>query len=233
MPWKGIAKNMNLGENLKKEYGGCLPLETQLKEKTENPFNSYDKLELNCGRVAIYLALCAGKADTIWIPYYMCPTIVNYLQKKAITIKRYHIDSFFFPKIKNLKKNEMILWADYYGCMFPQLVEKIISSFGPRLILDCTQSFFSLPKKNSESYYVYSIRKFIGVPEGAYLVRNGISNKFFDLPKNKNGYQWEYLKKANIYMVQMQHIKIIWKKKRIWIYMILLWKKRQEHFWSM
>lgn len=173
-----------------KEYGGCLPLE---KTSTgNNPYLNYDKEELNCGRAGIYISMLLYGADTLWVPYYLCPTVGEYLKVRGIRVKNYNIDENYLPLILGLHANEMILWADYYGCMFKNIRNTVIERYGEQLILDCTQALFSMPE-DERVYYVYSIRKFIGVPEGGYLIKHGIKIDKFIVGRFSNRYDWIYL----------------------------------------
>ena len=49
----------------------------------------------------------------------------------------------------------------------------------PRVIFDNTQAFFSAPRMDADSYNVYSCRKFVGVPDGAYLVHTGLTDGIY------------------------------------------------------
>lgn len=176
-----------------REYGGCLPLEN--RSVGNNPYIDMDKIELNCGRAGIYMSLLLNDADTLWIPYYICPTIGEYLDNRGIKVKYYNIDRNYLPLVPLLHSNEMILWPVYYGCMFNEIKTSIIECYGERLILDCTQALFLMPD-DERPYYVYSIRKFLGVPEGGYLIKHGIENNKIKLERFSNRYDWDYLKEC-------------------------------------
>lgn len=176
-----------------KEYGGCLPLEKI--SVGNNPYMNIDKIELNCGRAGIYIAMLLYGADTLWIPYYICPTVSEYLYSRGIKVKYYNIDDNYLPLVSSLPINEMILWPEYYGCMFQKIKNIVVARYGEQLILDRTQALFLLPD-DTRPYYIYSIRKFLGVAEGGYLIKHGIQMDKLLVERFSNRYDWSYLEEC-------------------------------------
>lgn len=148
------------------EFGGCLPLESFLfnNAQAEAPANV---VQLNSGRSAIYYAVRHSGCHTLYLPYYTCPTIREFVEARGIRVKEYSICSDFSPKIPSLQDGEILLWTNYYGCMQPSLITQIAALYGSKLILDNSQAFFAKPIPTA--YSIYSIRKFIGVPCGSYV----------------------------------------------------------------
>lgn len=148
------------------EFGGCLPLESSLLSvpHAELPANV---VQLNSGRAAIYYAVCHSGCHTLYLPYYTCPTIRDFVEARGVRVKEYSICSDYLPDIPPLEKDEILLWTNYYGCMQPSVIESVVAAYGPKLILDNSQAFFARPA--STAYTIYSIRKFIGVPCGSYV----------------------------------------------------------------
>ena len=67
-----------------------------------------------------------------------------------------------------------MFWTNYYGNATESKIKKIFKKY-KNLIIDNCHAFFSKPIKNA--YNCYSTRKFFGVPDGAYLIKNGINFK--------------------------------------------------------
>jgi hypothetical protein len=65
-----------------------------------------------------------------------------------------------------LANDEYFLYTNYFGLKDAE-VNRLSEMYGARLIVDCTQAFFT--KGNGRSWYFNSCRKFFGVPDGAYL----------------------------------------------------------------
>lgn len=133
---------------------------------------------LNTGRAAIWHAARVLGCRTIWIPYYQCDTVRAFLGKKDMRLKYYHIDRHFNPVDLAPNKNEAVLLVNYYGIMSSERMKTLAEQYR-NVIFDNSQAFFAKPIEKSMN--VYSCRKFIGVPDGAYVI--GKSAELFDYPQ--------------------------------------------------
>lgn len=155
-----------------KEYGGYLPLELH---KGTPYYTGESVVALNSGRYAILYAVQDAGFHTMWIPFFLCPTVEETLRAAGIVVKYYHIDQNFRPMQIPMGNGEGILWVNFYGIMREELIDEIVAAYGDRLILDQTQSFFSTPRMGV--YQAYSCRKFFGVSDGAYVIKEGIGKR--------------------------------------------------------
>lgn len=156
-----------------KEYGGCLPLEKICFN--QNPFYNYPHITFNSGCSAILGAVRNYGTDSVWLPHYLCPSVKEFLKDHGVIVREYFLTKEYMPEVSKVEKNEMILWVNWYGCMKEESINSIRKKYGKQLIFDNTQALFYDPDiANYSCYYVYSCRKFLGVPEGAYLVQKGI-----------------------------------------------------------
>lgn len=133
---------------------------------------------VNSGRAAIYHALTVLNCRTVWLPFYQCETVRNFLKRKNIEIKYYHIDENFDPiDLMEVSESEAVVFVNYYGIMSAKYMMK--RSMGIKnVVFDNSQAFFSPPLEHAMN--VYSTRKFFGVPDGAYVIgdnaHKGIEN---------------------------------------------------------
>ena len=103
------------------------------------------------------------------VPYYLCDSIVNLLQKNNIDITFYHIKMDFTPENNiKLRTGEYLFVVNYYGQLTKKMQGKLKSQY-KNIILDNTQAFFDKPLKNVDT--LYSFRKFFGVPDGGGYLR--------------------------------------------------------------
>ena len=128
-----------------------------------------DIARLNTGSDAIWHAFRLTGAKAIWIPFYQCESVREFLTQKQCTIKYYHQDRNFDPIDLYPKDDEAVLFVNYFGIMSNERMKALSSSFH-HVIIDNSQAFFCQPMPNA--YNVYSARKFIGVPDGAYVKGN-------------------------------------------------------------
>lgn len=144
----------------------------QLEIPSTHPHYHKNALRLNTARAAIDYVLQAKKIKKIYLPYYLCESVSEYLNKYEIVF--YHINNLFFPEITDeISEEKMIIYPNYYG-IHDQAVSRVVETY-QHVLIDNTQSFFSYPLKNIDT--VYSARKFFGVPDGAYLYTSSTLNK--------------------------------------------------------
>lgn len=135
---------------------------------------------LNTGRAAIWHAFRLTGAKTIWIPYYQCETVREFLAKKGVDIRYYLQDEEFNPIGLQPMSNEAVLFVNYFGIMSQNRMLDLSKGY-PHVIIDNCQAFFCEP--NEGALNVYSCRKFIGVADGAYVIGNGAEQFVEDYPQ--------------------------------------------------
>ncbi|HEK1805458.1 TPA: hypothetical protein SMR79_001962 [Proteus mirabilis] len=155
---------------MKKEIGGYFELESLIN----NPWYQTD-IKLNSGRAALLLLIKEKNIKKIHLPYFLCDSVKNYLNKeeKNIQISYYHIDDNFLPKIKseNLDKSYLYI-VNYYGLIPNKIILQYKKKYN-NIIIDNTQAFFQPPLIKVPT--IYSCRKYFGVPDGAYLFHEKIN----------------------------------------------------------
>lgn len=138
-----------------------LPKGLEYYNKTENI------ARLNTGRQAIWHALRITGCKTIWLPIYQCDSIRDTLIEKDVKIIYYKIDEAWNPIDLFPKSNEAVLLVNYYGIMSHDRMDTLSRKY-KNVIIDNCQAFFCQPVENAMN--VYSCRKFVGVPDGAYVI---------------------------------------------------------------
>lgn len=187
------------------EFGGCLPLERVHENK--NPLSKYRNQTFNSGRSAILGAIQNYGVDKIWLPYYLCPTVKEFLIKRRITVREYFLTKEYIPIIEKISEDEMILWTNWYGCMKPSITKYIRQTYGDRLIFDNAQGLFEEPDTETYNcYYIYSCRKFLGVSDGAYLIQKHIKERE-NIHLQKFQGDWTYLESGMDMKASSQYVK--------------------------
>lgn len=142
-------------------------LELQLPKGRERYNQETDIARLNTGRMGIWHAYRVTGCKCIWIPIYQCDSIRDTFEKKGVAMKFYHIDKNWNPTDLNPTDDEAVLIANYYGIMSSSRMAELASKY-KNVIVDCAQAFFCKPVEGA--LMVYSCRKFVGAPDGAYVV---------------------------------------------------------------
>jgi len=144
-----------------KEIGGFFELSFGERGK---PY--HDAIKLNSGRNALKYILKASRPDKVYLPYYICNSVLEPLNATGIKYEFYHIDESLEPIFnKALGEKERLLYVNYFGVK--DRTVKALSRKYANLIIDNTQAFFSKPLKGVDTFY--SPRKFFGVADGGYL----------------------------------------------------------------
>ena len=149
--------------------GGYLELEL-------NCYGEYfqDAIRLNSGRNALEYIIRARNIQHIFIPYYICHSVIEPIDKVGISRTFYHIDKNLDPIFNDrLKKDEALLFVNYFG--LKQRAAELLTKKHKNLIIDNAQAFYCRPLPGKDTFY--SPRKFFGIPDGAYL----ITDKFLEL----------------------------------------------------
>ena len=143
------------------EYGGYLPFE--FKDGNEY-YQGEDVVALNCARNAIVYAVRDAQYSRLWIPFYMCGSVKQTLERYHIPYAVYHMNEKLEPVDVCMDSGDGILYPHFFGVFTKEKIDAVIQRY-QRVILDNTQAFFAKP--DDRVYNVYSCRKFFGVSDGA------------------------------------------------------------------
>ena len=169
-----------------KEIGGYLELErfngSEYHEKA---------LRFNTVRNSIEYILTIRKYKKIYIPYYMCDSIRNMLEKIGFSYEYYRINMHLEPIIKkDISNTDVILIVNYFGAFDNDTIRQICKNYS-NIILDNTHAFFQEPIKGVDT--VYNCRKFFGVADGAYLYVEGDASAYEKLPYDYSTERMEHV----------------------------------------
>lgn len=153
-------------------------IEIQFSKGAELYKGEKDIARLNSGRAAIYHAARVLGVKKVYLPYYQCDTVRAFLKKKGVELGFYHIDRKFNIIDNGLMQetistgNAAILIVNYYGIMSYTRLKELTYPY-KNVIIDNCQAFYSDPLETDLEHFiinVYSARKFVGVPDGAYVI---------------------------------------------------------------
>lgn len=181
-----------------KEIGGNFWIEpSQIEENNCNKWdfkfvNEAEKVAyLSSGRSSILLILeqLKIKNKVALLPIYTCESVIQPFLLNKYEVKFYEINKDLVTNEKNLikcveaYKPSVVFIQDYFGFNTSRNVKtnyKWLKSKGIIIIEDLTHSSFSKFKKGDADYYIASIRKWLGIPDGAVAIT---TNKEIKLKK--------------------------------------------------
>jgi len=146
---------------MQKEIGGYFGLELPSGEEYHK-----NAIHLNSGRAALQYILKAKKYRKIYLPAYICDSVLTPIHAENVRYEYYPINACFEPIFnKSLGSDEAFLYVNYFG-INDQNVKNVVAQYR-NIIIDNTQAFYALPEPDIDTFY--SPRKFFGVADGAYL----------------------------------------------------------------
>ncbi len=148
-------------------------IELQFAKGLEFYSQPRDIARLNTGRMGIWHAFRLTGARRIWVPCYQCDSIRDTLEAKGVEIRYYHQDKNFTPLDIDAGDDDAVLLVNYYGIMSHARMRALARPFRHAIIDNC-QAFFCAPIEDALN--VYSCRKFVGVPDGAYVIGKNAHN---------------------------------------------------------
>lgn len=148
------------------EIGSFIELDLR---QTGEYFKSDQMARLNSGRAGILYSLQLLGVRKVYIPYYQCPSVFLFLEKKGIEVFKYYLDNELMPLLAVNEKDTAVLVVNYFGLFGSAKLGDLASKFN-NLIIDNAQGFFAKPMDNLLN--IYSPRKFFGVPDGCYVIGN-------------------------------------------------------------
>ncbi|MGF6752783.1 hypothetical protein [Paraburkholderia sp. GAS42] len=127
-----------------------------------------DAMCFQSSRAAFLALLRAHRPTAVWMPWYVCDSMLEPVRTAGIPIRRYEIDDRFRVVSASPTANEWLLYVNYFG-LCANNVDDVLHRFSAeQVIIDNSQAFFAGPEACLAT--LYSPRKFFGVPDGGYLV---------------------------------------------------------------
>jgi len=153
------------------EYGGYLPLETEGGREHFFPADEKDILRTNSAKAALHWALQLRGVRKLYTPYYMCRSVTELLKESGIELSFYYLQGNLLPDLDRVEEDAWVLLVNYFGIMEENIRE--LAHEYPHVIIDNSHAFFAEPILTGDTCNIYSCRKFMGVPDGGYLIARG------------------------------------------------------------
>jgi hypothetical protein len=183
-------------------------LELELRDSGEFYQGETDVARMNTGRSAILHSVRLQNTISVHVPFYLCPTVKNFLGKNRIKVIPYHINEHFEPILSENDKSTSVLIVNYFGMIRHKILIGLSRRFH-NVIIDNCPAFFNLPI--DKCFNIYSARKFFGVPDGSYVVGNrsseGVLNYQQDSSSETSAFLLKRIEKGSsaVYSERMQN----------------------------
>lgn len=119
---------------------------------------------VNSGRAAFECLLRNMPGpDCIWVPHFICNTVLEAPARLGIPVKRYSCTEQLVPRLPEVEVNELVLLVNYFG-LTGDTVATAAAQLPGRCVVDATTALYSPPLPGVPTFY--SPRKFCGVADG-------------------------------------------------------------------
>lgn len=133
------------------------------------PMLHENAIKLNCGRNCLRYLLHAKNIKKIALPYFLCDCVREICEDEQVETRYYNIDENFLPLNFALEEDEWGYIVNYYGQLSQQKIKEYKEKY-KKIILDNAHAYFQVPVESVDT--IYTCRKFLGVPDGAFLYTN-------------------------------------------------------------
>ena len=145
------------------EIGGYFGLE--LGRVRDHPHSG--ALHLNSARNAFLHILESMRPSRIYVPSYLCKSMMEPLSRTGIPHEFYHIEERLeIANPPDLAADESILYVNYFGVK-TEYARALSKRYERSLVLDNSQAFLTPPMPGTAC--IYSPRKFVGVSDGGLV----------------------------------------------------------------
>lgn len=125
-------------------------------------------LTYQSARAACHAVLQASGLKRVFIPSYVCDSIVLAARNAGLETHLYKLDEAFLPKglPAHLPQDTGVIYVNYFG-LSQHLIQQVLDMFpASKVLIDQSQALFA-PECGALAE-IYSPRKFVGLPDGGF-----------------------------------------------------------------
>jgi len=142
-----------------------------------------EMLKYQSARAALQAVLESAGIKRIILPAYICGCVPMSLIDSGVAVETYYLDDSLYPlNLPDVITDESVfLYVNYFG-LCQSNVDRLLKAIpSDKLIIDNSQALFAPPTAALAT--IYSVRKFLSVPDGGLLATSGLDIK---LPENED-----------------------------------------------
>lgn len=159
-----------------KEIGGYIELDNY-----NLPMLHENAIALNTGRNCLGYLIKTKNIKTIYLPYFLCESVINLCKNFDLKVCLYHINNIISPKNLEIDDNAFLYVVNYYGQLSNNKIIELKKKY-KNIIIDNAQAYFQMPVDDVDT--IYTCRKFFGVSDGAFLYTNVQLNEMLEIDES-------------------------------------------------
>ncbi|MDH3446366.1 MAG: hypothetical protein OEN50_20780, partial [Deltaproteobacteria bacterium] len=151
--------------------GGMFALErpADFRQRAAQEFICSSSVGLANARSGIWLLIKQLKPRCVWMPSYLCESMINPVKLAAGDIRFYEVDYNLNITstrwLSTVRDKDLVVLVDYFGFPCDAKILENVRNRGAWVLRDASQSLLSKVEPDSADFVLYSPRKFIGVPD--------------------------------------------------------------------
>lgn len=136
-------------------------------------FLNDSNLFLANGRSGIMVLMNRLAPARVWMPSYLCPTMIEAVDRKKTNLRFYDVDFNLHVSstdwIYQIQTGDLVVLIDYFGFPMSSEVARLVKEQGGYVLEDACQALLSEHTGQYSDFVLFSPRKTIGVPDGGIL----------------------------------------------------------------
>lgn len=128
-----------------------------------------DACAFNSARSAFQALLRVRRVRRVHLPYFLCGVMPDAARSVGVEVVGYGLDEALeLTRWIEPEAHDAVLYVDYFGLKTDYIRNTLATRYRHTLIVDNSQAMFAAPIEGLPT--LYSPRKFVGVPDGGWLV---------------------------------------------------------------
>jgi hypothetical protein len=111
----------------------------------------------------------------VWLPAYLCPSIIAAVRKTKVPLSFFEVDydlRVVPESLADVGPGDLVDIIDYFGFPADRAVMRAVRASGAWLLEDACQAMLTEGVGSGADFLLLTPRKFVGVPEGGILISN-------------------------------------------------------------
>ena len=137
-------------------------------------FLDESNLFLANGRSGIYILIDRLEPANVWMPSYLCSTMLEVVDEKKTNLRLYEVNYNLQVSstewIDRIQTGDIVVLIDYFGFPLDSNTATLAKKQGAWVLEDACQALLSEHVGQYSDFILFSPRKFIGVPDGGIVV---------------------------------------------------------------
>ena len=154
--------------------GGLFGLECALFPQELNPpFLKGQDVFLVNARSGIWLLINLIRPRQVWVPSYLCHTILEAIDSNTSVLRFYNVDSDLKISLNQwaseITSGDLFIFIDYFGFPYDRQIGAYVKEKGAWVLEDASQALLSSHVGDASDFVLFSPRKWTGVVDGGIL----------------------------------------------------------------